>query len=447
MEQAEMSMFLETPGGYYAIAYGLSLFVQILLQPQRRKLTVVLPVCAAGIAALFWFMQHTGHLPIGFFVPLMLIDVGLLYLMHRLCVNTDRKSALYGILRAFMMGELNASLEWLLLSYSVTYGGARMTPLLVGVVCGLTTAGLLVPSAFFEHYLAVKKPDMIYSRTELLGEVLIVLVMYTISNISFITQSSPFTARFTKEILLLRMYIDAAGVIILCFYTIVLYQSEAQTEVRTLRTMLDLQYQNYKTSRDSVDLINRKYHDMKNQIAVLRSLSDSQKTDESLDRLESEIRQYEANNRTGNQALDIILTSKSLVCQNHHITLTVVADGAAIDFMDIMDISSLFGNALDNAIEAVRQISDYSERLIHLTLVRQKNFIHIRCDNRYTGKITFRNHMPVSTKGDDRFHGFGVKSIAAVATKYGGTASTRAEDGYFYLDVLLPVPKEQQGKN
>ena len=108
--------------------------------------------------------------------------------------------------------------------------------------------------------------------------------------------------------------------------------------------------------------------------------------------------------------------------------------------MDIMDISSLFGNALDNAIEAVRQISDYPERLIRLTVARQKNFVHILCENRYVGEITFRNALPVSTKGDDRFHGFGVKSILSVAAKYGGTAATKAQDGYFHLDILIPVP-------
>lgn len=436
-----MAAFIETPGGYYAIAYSVCTALFILIHPQRRPLKRVIPVLAIGSIFLYLFMSRTGHLPVGYFVPLMLIDVAALLFEFHLCVQTDWKGAVFWTIRAFMLGEFNAALEWLLLSYGVVYAGAHRSPVYIGVVCGLTTAGVVAATGLGEHHLMKKQPDMTFTGTEVLGELLIGLLLYAISNISFIAKSSPFAARYAQEILMLRMYIDGAAVVILCFYTIVLYQSKAEVENRTLRTMLDLQYQNYKTSRDSVDLINRKYHDLKNQIAVLRTLSDSDKTSSSLDRLEGEIHQYEAMNRTGNEALDIILTSKGLICQNHHITLTVVADGSAIRFMDIMDISSLFGNALDNAIEAVRQISDYPERLIRLTVARQKNFVHILCENRYVGEITFRNALPVSTKGDDRFHGFGVKSILSVAAKYGGTAATKAQDGYFHLDILIPIPE------
>lgn len=51
-----------------------------------------------------------------------------------------------------------------------------------------------------------------------------------------------------------------------------------------------------------------------------------------------------------------------------------VADGTLLDFMDIMDICSIFGNALDNAIECELKIADKEKRLIHVTVSQQKNF-------------------------------------------------------------------------
>lgn len=57
--------------------------------------------------------------------------------------------------------------------------------------------------------------------------------------------------------------------------------------------------------------------------------------------MEDEIRQYEAQNKTGNKVLDTVLTSKSLYCAKHGITFTCVADGTLLDFMDIMDICSI----------------------------------------------------------------------------------------------------------
>ena len=70
----------------------------------------------------------------------------------------------------------------------------------------------------------------------------------------------------------------------------------------------------------------------------------------------SEIKQYEAQFKTGNRVLDTILSSESLKCQSKDIEITVVADGHALDFMNAMDISALFGNALDNAIEGAEKI-------------------------------------------------------------------------------------------
>ena len=90
---------------------------------------------------------------------------------------------------------------------------------------------------------------------------------------------------------------------------------------------------------------------------MLRSETSEEKA-HYLDAMEQEIRSYEAQNKTGNEVLDTILTSKSLYCQQHGITLTCVADGAALDFMDTMDLCSLFGNALDNAIESVEKLPD-----------------------------------------------------------------------------------------
>ena len=89
----------------------------------------------------------------------------------------------------------------------------------------------------------------------------------------------------------------------------------------------------------------------------------------------------------------------------------MVADGAALDFMDVMDISNLFGNALDNAIEGTAKVADPERRLIHLSVARQKGFAAIRIENCYDGELQFENGLPVTTKADGRYHGFGVKSI------------------------------------
>ena len=119
----------------------------------------------------------------------------------------------------------------------------------------------------------------------------------------------------------------------------------------------------------------------------------------------------------------------------------LVTGGFHVDgFMDTMDICSLFGNALDNAIECERKLTDKSKRMIHLTLTTQKQFLLFQVENYCTEPLNFRDGLPVTTKGDAGNHGFGLKSIQLTAKKYGGSAVVQVNDNWFVLKVLIPLP-------
>ena len=142
---------------------------------------------------------------------------------------------------------------------------------------------------------------------------------------------------------------------------------------------------------------------------------------------------------SGNSVLDTVLTGKSLYCARHGIELTCVADGARLDFMDIVDICSIFGNLLDNAIECELNIQDKKKRLIHLAVYAKKDFLIIQCGN-YCGQILeFQDGIPISTKGDGAYHGFGVKSIRYTAGKYGGTVTIHNQNSWFEMNIVIPV--------
>lgn len=102
----------------------------------------------------------------------------------------------------------------------------------------------------------------------------------------------------------------------------------------------------------------------------------------------------------GNSVLDILLTGKSLYCQKHSIDLTVVADGHPLGMMDMMDICTIFGNALDNAIECELKLPDKGKRMIHLTLTTQKKFLLLQVENYCPDPPAFRNGIPMTTKQD-----------------------------------------------
>ena len=113
--------------------------------------------------------------------------------------------------------------------------------------------------------------------------------------------------------------------------------------------------------------------------------------------------------------------------------------------MSSMDIATLFGNALDNAIEASRRVDDPSKRLIKLALFRQGQMVVIRVDNWFDGHLnTDAGGRLTTIKPDTVRHGWGVKSIQWTARKYGGQAVTDVADHWFTLTVLLPSTNAQE---
>ena len=217
-------------------------------------------------------------------------------------------------------------------------------------------------------------------------------------------------------------------------------------ELEAVQNVLQNQYIQYQQSRESIELINRKYHDLKHQIAALRAEPDAERRSAWLDEMESDINTYEAQNKTGNQVLDVLLTGKSLYCQKHDIHLTTVADGTVLAGVSPMDLCTLVGNALDNAIESVKKIEDKEKRLIHVAVSRQKNFALLRFENCFEGELTFENGLPRTTKGNTDYHGYGLKSIRRTAQKYGGTVTVNTRKNWFELKILLPLAEGTQEK-
>ena len=142
----------------------------------------------------------------------------------------------------------------------------------------------------------------------------------------------------------------------------------------------------------------------------------------------------------------MLLTGKSLYCQKHGIHLTTVADGTVLAGVSPMDLCTLVGNALDNAIESVKKIEDREKRLIHVAVSRQKNFALLRFENCFEGELTFENGLPRTTKGNTDYHGYGLKSIRRTAQKYGGTVTVNTRKNWFELKILLPLAEAPQGK-
>lgn len=210
---------------------------------------------------------------------------------------------------------------------------------------------------------------------------------------------------------------------------------QAGRESEVTRQLLYSERGQYLREKAAADAINIKCHDLKHQIAALDGRVDPRELSDIQDMVEI----YDSGVSTGNAALDIVLSNKSLLCLSKRIAATCIADGKRLAFMSEADTYSLFSNIMDNAIEAVERLEDPEKRVVCLTVTARNSFILIHQENYYEGELAFADGLPQTVKEDKRYHGFGMRSIRALTEKYGGDLRLDVQDGVYVLDILLPV--------
>ena len=229
------------------------------------------------------------------------------------------------------------------------------------------------------------------------------------------------------------------GIAILIIQFGLILQQSLESELTVVQQMLEKERQQYQISKDTISLINQKCHDMKHQI---RQIGRTRIGPKALQEMEDVIGVYDSMLKTGNQALDVLLAEKALFCQSNQVEVTCIADGSALSFMNDSDIYALFGNMLDNAIQATMEMIPDS-RAIGVIVKKEAGFVSISSYNYHQGQVVMEKGMPVTTHPDKDYHGFGIKSMAMIVEKYGGTIDFRTDGNIFHVNILLPIVQRE----
>lgn len=428
----------DIPRIYTALAEWLACVSCILgLKPRftRGKTCVILGL-ALPVQAVFLAVTKGRN---GFLWFLfMAMAVLFMYLLLFVCTDTNALDAAYHCIRVFVMAEFAASLEWQIHCYCFYGHGCSGIWLAVGLLIGIY-GGVYLILWKLSQSVASKEYALDITGREVAFAAVIGLSVFLSSNLGFVYSDTPFGGRYAADIFNVRTLVDLGGLAVFYAYHIQRLHLRSQQELERMEMILHNQYVQYQQSQETLELINYKYHDLKHHIIALRAEEDAQKRSEYLDQMEADIKNYGAQQHTGNSVLDTLLTSKSLNCMKDSISLTIVADGALLDFMDVMDICSIFGNTLDNAIEYEKKLADQDKRMIHVSVFSQRDFLIIRVENYCEENLRFEKELPVTTKAQREFHGYGLKSVRHTVHKYGGEVDISLKDCWFSLKILIPL--------
>lgn len=217
----------------------------------------------------------------------------------------------------------------------------------------------------------------------------------------------------------------------------VLRENGMKHEQEMMEQLLQMSTVQQKSSKEAIDIINMKCHDLKHQMKALAKIEDDRSRAEYLQEIHDAVSIYDATYHTGCSALDYVLREKTLLFHEHGIEFSCMVEGEMITRMTSADVYALMGNALDNALEHVLKEKE-GERVISFQVKRHNQMVLIHLENRCSTELRFENGFPLTDKKDKTRHGFGVKSMKYIAEKYQGELVMSVRDGKFNLDILLP---------
>ncbi|MBE5914059.1 MAG: GHKL domain-containing protein [Pseudobutyrivibrio ruminis] len=439
----------DTPRLFTAIAEWLAVFVYFNIYKKKRHDKEFAIYCIAIFIILVAFQFIAGLLPLGFWIPTMIGAVGLMYFSLYIVLDIKPRDCAVLTTHAFVLAEFAASLYKQLYVWSVKITEQEG---MVESVCNMLLVYIATYIVYyrFERGNVPSNRNLNISNKEMISVLATGIGAFIMSNISFVNSRTPFSA--TENMLYVRTLVDFGGMLMLMTEMGRRNELALRKESTEINQLFQKQYEQYKLAIDNSEALRKEMHDMKHYVMALKNEDDPERRAEVLADMEQAIAIQESFMNTGNKVLDVVLTTKSLQCQKKNITLNAMVDGDLLSDIHVKDICSLFGNILDNAIEASQQVADKEKRLITLSVRKRNQFIIVECDNysdsenvklRNNQKRSFfgKNNLPKTTKGDNVKHGYGLKSITQVAEKYGGAMNCSYEDGWFKLKVLLAASK------
>ena len=288
------------------------------------------------------------------------------------------------------------------------------------------------------YYLIVKRnvDKNHFRKNDRLISILFVVVMVAAIGLSLAYSNSEVS--FLSRVVCPAYSTICCGLVLVMEYY-VLRENQMLEEQHTMEQLLQMADNAQKSNREAIDIINIKCHDLKHQLKALSRLENSEERNQYIKEVQQAVSIYDATYHTGCESLDYVLREKTLISNERGVAFSCMTDGKLINYMTPSDIYALMGNAFDNALESVVKEKP-EERVISLHIKEQGSMVLIHIENRCSREVYFQDGLPITSKDNKNFHGFGVKSIKYIAEKYGGSILMNVKNGKFYLDILLPRP-------
>lgn len=361
-------------------------------------------------------------------VALYLLGTLLAGVLVYLCFDCGAVNTVFAVTCAYAVQHIGSKATYMIYMAALTSHQMKAFEVL-GLLALMTALPCLLVYWFFTRRM-VKDAQLMFDNVMTI--VLAGLFLFAAIYLSYVLESHFDTTSpdYLEDYLTLGAFCILFATVVLLLELTNCNVKRLESENEALERLLERDRLDYEQAKRDMEKINIRYHDLKQQYTHATALE--------RDELEAEMQSLRPRYLTGNKALDVLLSQKTAVCEEARIQLVCSVDGSCLDGMRSYHVYSLFGNAIDNAIECLSSV-DVSRRQIIVDVRPRAGMAVIRVENYTPAEPVVRDGGLVTSKEDAANHGFGVKSIQNIAETYGGSAQFFVQDETFYLVVAIPL--------
>ena len=281
-----------------------------------------------------------------------------------------------------------------------------------------------------------KKTDALNSLQLVFLVVLIPLLIFVKNTFLGMPSNAP---SVPPEWFAFPLIISMLAIILAAYFDRFFILRKEREEQSIIELTNEYRYENLKSQLSAQNDVHRLYHDMKNHLVAIASLG-SEEQRKYINGLVNDMETINTVVEVGEPTLNALLGQKVTEAMKKNVSMKVSMDFSPVSFMDAKDLCAIFGNALDNAIDAAAAPDDDEYRFVSVKGGVFANLYVVTITNSYAGTLTAGSSgLLKTTKSNASQHGIGMRSMRQALQKYNGLMVYSAEDMLFTLKFSIPL--------
>lgn len=305
----------------------------------------------------------------------------------------------------------------------------------VTILSKLLLIGIIPIIKGYRIHLEIKSKEFIYIMIPIVTNIISIVLILSFK-MSLINDSSIQNLIMLLVSILLLM----SSITLIIIVGKIVKSNSLKLENEIMKEKIESQYRHYLEIQKSQMKVRKIYHDLNNHLLCIENMKyNSRNSNEYIENLKAELKGSYCIKGSGNMILDIIIKEKMNICNDNNINFFYDINFSKCNFIEMIDVCSIFSNLLDNAIEASNKIDNVEKRNIRIIGNIVNSFFVIKCENYKLNKITKKKNKLVSDKKDKFLHGIGIESIKNSLQKYNGNLVIDTLDNNFIVHIYIPL--------